>query len=71
MIGPVLEFSDLQEMCSKGKKPRLTTVVRWAERNGIKFNYGTGGIWTTVDALNDSLGLTAANGEQYNPEKVL
>lgn len=72
MIGSVFEYEDLQELCKKGKKPKLCTVVRWAERNGIRFRYdGSGGIWTTVAALNSALGLSAANDDKFSPDEVL
>ena len=73
MIGPVLEYEDLQELCKRGGRPKLATVVRWAEQNGIRFRYdGNGGIWTTVEALNAALGLSAANDdEMYEPHQVL
>ncbi|MBN8260951.1 MAG: hypothetical protein J0L59_01345 [Xanthomonadales bacterium] len=53
MIGDrILQFEDLQEMCRPGKKPRLATVARWADDNGIRYKYdGEGGIWTTLDAV--------------------
>lgn len=73
MIGSVLEYVDLQELCRKGSRPKLATVVRWAEQNGIRFRYdGNGGIWTTVEALNAALGLGAANDDEiYEPHQVL
>ena len=56
MIGPILQFQDLQRLCRPdpdAAPPRLATVVRWAEQQGIPFKYdGNGGIFTTVDALN-------------------
>lgn len=58
MIGTVLQFADLQELCKPGHKPRARTVVAWCERKHIRFHYdGQGGIWTTTDALNAALGL--------------
>lgn len=49
----ILQFTDLQELCRPGKKPRLSTVARGASSQGIKYRYdGKGGIWTTTDALN-------------------
>lgn len=58
MIGEVLQFSDLQELCRPGKRPRLATVERWARQRNIRVQYdGKGGIWTTMAALNEALGL--------------
>lgn len=75
MIGSILQFQDLQELCKPGEKPRLATVESWARARGIKFAYDCrGGIWTTVDALNAALGLglTAANHpEKYSAEDLL
>lgn len=59
MIGDVLQFRDLQELCRPGKRPRLATVERWARANGVRIQYdGEGGVWTTTAALNEALGLT-------------
>ncbi|HHA2467082.1 hypothetical protein LI078_02380 [Stenotrophomonas maltophilia] len=74
MIGKVLQFQDLQELCRPGERPRLATVERWARDCGIRIQYdGKGGIWTTMDALNQSLGLAtdAPNSEKYNPSDLL
>nr|WP_239530024.1 hypothetical protein [Stenotrophomonas maltophilia] len=48
----VLQFHDLQELCQPGKKPRLASVIRRAD--------GSGEIWTTMDVLNEALGLIGA-----------
>lgn len=63
MIGErILQFHDLQELCSPGEKPRLSTVVRWADEAGIRYKYdGKGGIWTTLSALEAAIGVAAAN----------
>ena len=73
MIGPVLQFEDLQELCKPGERPRLATVEAWARNQGVRFKYdGRGGIWTTLDALNKALGVAAANDEsRYNPEDLV
>lgn len=71
MIGPVLQFSDLQELCRPGERPRLATVETWARAQGIAFRYdGKGGIWTTVDALNAALGLRGVDEPPLRPEDV-
>lgn len=67
MIGSILQFEDLQQLCSPGKRPRLATVEAWARRQGIRFQYdGRGGIWTTLEALNAALGLRAAANDSTN-----
>lgn len=44
MIGKVLQFQDLQELCRPGERPRLATVERWARDCGIRIQYdGEGG----------------------------
>lgn len=66
MIGPVLQFRDLQDLCKPGEHPRLATVERWARKIGLHYTYDAeGGIITTVDALNLAIGLTgtAANDD--------
>lgn len=45
-------------------------MIRWANGCGIRFMYdGSGGIWTTMDALNEALGLAGATPhlEPYDP----
>jgi len=70
VIGPILQFQDLQRLCRPdphAPPPRLATVVRWADRQGIPFKYdGDGGIFTTVDAVNAALGL----GEPTSPQRL-
>ena len=40
-------------------------MERWATLNGIRYKYdGTGGIWTTIDAMNAAVGITPA---AYDP----
>ncbi|WP_275548341.1 hypothetical protein [Xanthomonas arboricola] len=74
MIGSILQFSDLQEVCRPGEKPRLATVEAWARCQGIRYQYDSrGGIWTTIDALNHALGLakTVDQADHYNAENLI
>lgn len=71
MIGPVLQFEDLQNLCKPGERPQLATVERWARAQGVRYKYdGKGGIWTTIDALNAAMGLTAANDPCLRVDEV-
>ena len=73
MIGPILQFEDLQELCQPGGHPRLARVEKWARAQGVRYRYdGKGGIWTTVDALNAALGVTPASNDEatLGPEEV-
>lgn len=68
MIGPVLQFCDLQELCKPGERPRRATVEAWADSIGLQYKPdGAGGIISTVDALNAALGVgqAAANDAKY------
>jgi len=70
----ILHFKDLQQICQPGKQPRMATVELWARRNGIAYKYDArGGIWTTLDAINAALGVTALPDEpaHYNPDELL
>ena len=60
MIGSIIEFVELQRLCRPhGPRPSVTTVIRWAKQQGIRYKLdGCGGIWTTSEALNAALGLT-------------
>jgi hypothetical protein len=73
VIGPVIQFEDLQEICKPGAHPRLAAVERWAKAQGLRYRYdGKGGIWTTVDALNAAIGIHAANDdEKYSVDQVV
>lgn len=72
MIGPVLQFADLQEICRPGERPRLGTVEAWARSQGVPFRYdGKGGIWTTVDALNHALGLDPSKSGAAYPIDIV
>lgn len=74
MIGSVLQFEDLQQLCRPGKHPRLATVEAWARQQGIRYQYdGRGGIWTTLEALNAALGLgsSANDATPYRPEDLI
>lgn len=74
MIGSILQYEDLQQLCRPGKRPRLATVEAWARRQGIRFQYdGSGGIWTTLEALNAALGVGTVVGNDafYSAEDLL
>lgn len=72
MIGAVLQFADLQEICRPGKKIRRPTVEAWAKECGIRYGYdGDGGIWTTIEALNAALGIASSRADEpLRPEDV-
>jgi cell division inhibitor SulA len=64
MIGPVLQFEDLQQLCQPGGNPRASTVERWARNQGIRFlRDGNGAPITTVDAINHVLGIRPSEGD--------
>lgn len=66
MIGRVLQFEDLQELCKPGEKPRLATVEAWARKIRLRYTYdGRGGLISTVDAVNAALGVGPANDDSY------
>lgn len=69
MIGRVLEFSDLQKLSGFDRR---ADVERWAQGAGVPVKPCRGGVWTTVDALNRALGITAANDDAgaYPPDVV-
>lgn len=74
MIGPILQFEDLQQLCKPGEHPRLATVEAWARRIGLRYTYDAkGGLVSTVDAVNAALGITAAANDDapLHPDQVL
>jgi hypothetical protein len=72
MTEQILHFEDLQRLCRpRGPLPRPATVRRWAERQKISCKYdGSGGIWTTLDALNAALKL-GGHAPAAKPEDLI
>lgn len=73
MIGPILQFQDLQDLCKPGAHPRLATVEKWARKIGLHYTYDAeGGIITTVDAFNAAIGLKtpAANDDKLGADAL-
>lgn len=61
VIGPVLEHDDLRRLARLGPRCRLASLEGWCRARGIRYQYDArGGIWTTVDALNEALGVASA-----------
>jgi hypothetical protein len=58
VIGPVLEFPDLQKLSGFDRR---ADVERWAKDNGVPVKACRGGVWTTMDAVNRAFGIGAAN----------
>jgi hypothetical protein len=56
VIGPAFEFEDLQRLSGF---TRRADVERWAKDNGIPLKLCRGGVWTTVDAVNQALGVVS------------
>lgn len=53
----VFLFEHLQVLCGR---TRVAEVELWARSQGITYKYdGNGGVWTTLDAVNASLGIRA------------
>lgn len=69
----IIPFTTLQRVCVPvGPLPRTSTVRRWADRLGIRYNHdGRGGIWTTLDALNAVIGLGVAAEKQPKMEDLI
>jgi hypothetical protein len=69
MIGPIFEFADLQRLSGF---ERRADVERWANENGIPVKACRGGVWTTLAAVNLSLGISASHDSEgaYPPDAV-
>lgn len=61
----ILDFADLQKLCSpNGPQPRASTVRHWADRQGIPYKSDArGGIFTTREAINQALGVRGSAPE--------
>lgn len=77
MVSAILDFDDLRRVSRLGERATLARVEAWARRSGIRFQYdGRGGIWTTIEAMNAALGITASPqpqgaGGMYSPDMVI
>jgi hypothetical protein len=67
MIGLIVEFSDLQRLSGFDRR---ADVERWANSIGLHVKACRAGVWTTVPALNEVLGVTERDDEQYPPGVV-
>jgi len=54
MLGTIVEFADLQRLSGF---ERRADVERWAREIGLPVKPCRGGLWTTVAALNQALGV--------------
>lgn len=64
-LAQILSFEDLRSI---SRRRRLADVERWAIAQGIPFKYDAcGGIWTTLDAVNESLGVTCTTKLEFEP----
>lgn len=74
MSDQILTFVDLQRLCRPGQhlpRPSLSTVVKWANREGIRFLYdGQGGVFTTLQAVNAALGTLKREDDEVRPYSV-
>jgi len=62
---------DAQMLRQLSGKHNRSAVRRWASQQGIRVLDGKDGPWTTREALNAALGVSSANEEAYDPDKVL
>lgn len=69
----ILTYPELQRIVRPtGPKPTVATVIRWANRNHIRYGCdAAGGVFTTVDAVNAALGLAPVPAEQSNLEDLI
>lgn len=62
---------DAEQLRQLSGKHNRSAIRRWASQQGIRVLDGDNGPWTTIDALNQGLGVSSANEEPYDPAKVL
>lgn len=70
MLASILQFKDLQKLCrpSGGRAPTRATVEKWMRDQHIPFKYdGQGGLLTTMEAVNSSLGVLPAMEQSECP----
>jgi len=67
MLGTIVEFADLQRLSGF---ERRSDVERWAQQISLPVRPCQAGVWTTLEALNQSLGVrtrTEAKAAQNAP----
>lgn len=68
MIGSLLEHDDLQRLT---RYQRQSDIERCLTEQGIRYFYGRGGIWTTLDLVNAAGGLRqASNDAMHSPDLI-
>lgn len=67
MIGPALEFADLQRLTGY---TRIADVRRTLENQGVRVFEGKDGIWTTVQLINAAGGLAPAGDDLYPADQA-
>lgn len=69
MIGTTYQFEDLQKLTGY---TRPADVERCLKGQGIPYKRGKDGIWTTLEAVNASLGIAPpGNDDAYRPDQVI
>jgi hypothetical protein len=69
MLGALVTFDDLKATTGYA---RLADVERCLKKAGIRYFYGRGGVWTTVDLINAAGGgLPANDGQPYRPDDIV
>ena len=70
-LDSILFFEDLQVI---SRRKRLADVEKWATEQEIPFKYDAkGGIWTTIDAVNASMGVRTVDRRDwaYSPDIIV
>jgi hypothetical protein len=62
---------DAERLRHLSGKRSAAGVRRWAKSQGIPVKESEHGPWTTLEAINQSLGLHRSNPNSYKPEEVL
>jgi len=67
------QIVDAQQLRALSGKRTASAVRRWASAQGIRVRDGKDGPWTTLQAVNKALGITAdpANDDTYKPDDVI
>lgn len=68
MIGNIVEFDDLKRLSGFDRR---ADVERWAQQIGLPYRVCRSGIWTTVEAMNATLGLADAGPKAPYPTQVI
>ncbi|MET0331301.1 MAG: hypothetical protein ABW154_07715 [Dyella sp.] len=63
----IVDADQLRDLSGKSTGP---AIMRWASELGIKVLHGAKGPWTTIEAVNDALGVSSGQTHKGLPQDL-